>query len=196
YEGPNCDIDIDECVRGTSGCAQSAACNNTQGGFTCQCFLAYTGDGTSCTATPDIGLYANMYETGGIAQLACDEGSNVQYPSGAPGFRHDPTNYTNTNPSLQGGFGSTFNTSTISCALACQSANGCNAFSYNPFLQQCFLKANPSQSICPGPTTTCQDPQYGTQYSCGEWQTYVQQGAQSAPAQPAATSFGRRLQHV
>lgn len=59
------------------------------------------GDGTSCTATPDIGLYANMYETGGIAQLACDEGSNVQYPSGAPGFRHDPTNYTNTNPSLQ-----------------------------------------------------------------------------------------------
>ena len=56
---------------------------------------------------------------------------------------------------VQGGFGSTFNTSTISCALACQSANGCNAFSYNPFLQQCFLKANPSQSICPVSTGSC-----------------------------------------
>lgn len=52
-------------------------------------------------ATSDIGRYANMYVTTGPAQLACNEGSNVQYPATAPGFRHDPTNYTNTQPSLQ-----------------------------------------------------------------------------------------------
>ena len=49
---------------------------------------------------------------------------------------------------MQGGFGSNFNTSAIECSIACQTASGCNAFSYNPFLQQCFLKANPSSDLC------------------------------------------------
>ncbi|KAK9841349.1 hypothetical protein WJX74_004374 [Apatococcus lobatus] len=191
YEGPNCDIDIDECVRGTAGCASSAACRNTPGGFTCQCFMGYTGNGTSCMATSDVGRTANSYVSSGTAQLACNEGSNVLYPPTAPGFRHDPTNYTDSSPSLKGGFGSNFNTSAIECAVACQTASSCNAFSYNPFLQQCFLKADPSSDICQGQTTTCQDAQYGTKYSCGQWQTYLRQSAPAASLQPAA--FGRHL---
>jgi mannan endo-1,4-beta-mannosidase len=38
YEGPNCDLDINECVRGTDDCDLNAACINTVGGFQCQCF--------------------------------------------------------------------------------------------------------------------------------------------------------------
>ena len=31
FEGPTCNIDINECVRGTDNCAADAACINTQG---------------------------------------------------------------------------------------------------------------------------------------------------------------------
>ena len=34
-EGPRCDVDINECVRGTDNCASNAACINTQGMHTC-----------------------------------------------------------------------------------------------------------------------------------------------------------------
>lgn len=38
WEGAQCDIDINECVRGTADCSLNAACINIQGGFSCQCF--------------------------------------------------------------------------------------------------------------------------------------------------------------
>ena len=34
-EGPRCDIDINECVRGTDNCASNAACINTKGIHAC-----------------------------------------------------------------------------------------------------------------------------------------------------------------
>ena len=34
FEGPGCDVDINECVRGTDNCASNAACLNTQGTLT------------------------------------------------------------------------------------------------------------------------------------------------------------------
>ena len=40
-------IDIDECSEGT--CGLSASCVNTNGSFTCECMVGYTGNGTQCT---------------------------------------------------------------------------------------------------------------------------------------------------
>ena len=47
FEGPGCDIDVNECVRGTAGCGTGAVCLNTQGGFDCECPLGSTGGGTT-----------------------------------------------------------------------------------------------------------------------------------------------------
>lgn len=33
FEGEDCEIDINECVRGTSRCSENSACVNTEGGF-------------------------------------------------------------------------------------------------------------------------------------------------------------------
>lgn len=51
-EGPDCTININECLRGTDNCAPNAACIDTNGSFACECWLGYTGDGIrSCTPT-------------------------------------------------------------------------------------------------------------------------------------------------
>ena len=53
YEGPACDIDINECVRGTAGCAANAGCTNSNGSFSCACWYGYSGECStplSCTA--------------------------------------------------------------------------------------------------------------------------------------------------
>ena len=39
FEGANCNQDIDECVRGLDDCSPNAACVNTPGSFTCQCYI-------------------------------------------------------------------------------------------------------------------------------------------------------------
>lgn len=44
YEGPSCSIDINECVRGTAGCAANAGCINTEGSYRCQCYFGYQGE--------------------------------------------------------------------------------------------------------------------------------------------------------
>ena len=42
--------DINECDQGEAGCdASYATCTNTDGGFTCDCNVGYSGDGASCT---------------------------------------------------------------------------------------------------------------------------------------------------
>lgn len=85
-------MDINECVRGTSGCAiTGAACTNSAGGYTCACTLGYAGDGFSCNPTPTLDQLQLNYTTQGAAQLACDEGQDVKYPTGVPGFAYDPT---------------------------------------------------------------------------------------------------------
>ena len=43
YEGPSCEIDINECVRATAGCAANAGCINTDGGYQCKCYWGYDG---------------------------------------------------------------------------------------------------------------------------------------------------------
>lgn len=91
YEGPGCNIDINECSRGTSGCDPNAACTNTAGGFSCACYQGYSGDGTSCAPTPELAAVQAQYQTDGPARLACSEGQGLPYREGAPGFAYDVT---------------------------------------------------------------------------------------------------------
>ena len=168
YEGPRCDIDINECVRGTSACAPQAGCINSMGGYSCICpwgyagaaleakplpspffpgllhvrlsacqgciwtsvaycessgalatlwcaqpvrgnqlkiitppspcsqLWAHAGDGyTSCSPGLQLAELSGSYESEGPSRVACNEGANVIYPAGAPGFAYDPIDDTN-----------------------------------------------------------------------------------------------------
>ena len=59
------------------------------GGFQCQCWLGYTGDGvSSCTASPAVNDLPSQYITEATqGPLICD----VMYPIDAPGSAYDPT---------------------------------------------------------------------------------------------------------
>ena len=48
------------------------------------------GDGRTCAVTSLQQLAAN-YSSSGLGILACNQGSDVPYPAGAPGFVYDPT---------------------------------------------------------------------------------------------------------
>lgn len=37
-EGPDCDVPINECVRGTASCSPRATCIDTKAGYECRCF--------------------------------------------------------------------------------------------------------------------------------------------------------------
>ena len=45
WEGPNCDVDIDECERGF--CQNNISCTNWDGGYNCTCKAGY--EGQNCT---------------------------------------------------------------------------------------------------------------------------------------------------
>ena len=64
------------------------------GGFQCQCWLGWTGDGVkACTPTPALSDLASQYTSEATqGPLICD----VAYPLNAPGSAYDPT--LNTNP--------------------------------------------------------------------------------------------------
>ena len=61
----------------------------TAGGFQCQCWLGYTGDGvTSCSPSPAVNALTSEYVTEATqGPLICD----VAYPLDAPGSAYDPT---------------------------------------------------------------------------------------------------------
>lgn len=40
--------DIDECADGSANCSVDAACNNTDGGYTCTCYEGLEGNGFEC----------------------------------------------------------------------------------------------------------------------------------------------------
>lgn len=60
-----------------------------EGGFACQCWLGYSGDGvTSCIPTPAVIDLPSQYMTEATqGPLICD----VAYPPNAPGSAYDPT---------------------------------------------------------------------------------------------------------
>ncbi|KAL4859907.1 Mannan endo-1 [Chlorella vulgaris] len=193
YEGPACNIDINECARQTAGCHPDAACTNTPGSFACRCFDGYEGDGASCSPTAALPAVQAEYVTDGKAQLACSEGSNLVYPEGTPGYQYDPTGALERvkEGGQQGGFGSRTDVEPVSCMLACNAAPGCNSFAYNPTASKCFLKAGGGRETCRSAPTVCVS-RRGTTYSCGSWQTYFREGrfvaANGESAQPTGTN--------
>ena len=42
YEGPDCNMDIDECLRQTVTCPANAGCINTEGAYNCTCWPGFT----------------------------------------------------------------------------------------------------------------------------------------------------------
>lgn len=172
YEGVDCDIDINECVRGTAGCDLHAGCVNSDGGFECQCYVGYTGNGVNCEASRALRRLERDYFTEGEGQLACDEGDNIEYPVAAPGFVYDPTGSVDRNKFLRGKFGSRKDITLQDCKIACDTAEGCDSFAYNPTLKQCFLKKCPTKKVCQAEETICVSQLTGEEFSCGIWQTY------------------------
>ena len=64
-------------------------------GFCC------SGDGeVSCTPSSQL-LMKSDYTTDGVETLSCDQGRDIAYPEGAPGFVYDPTGYLTTLPGRQ-----------------------------------------------------------------------------------------------
>jgi len=41
-------VDIDECSAGTDNCNANAICDNSLGGFNCQCDFGFSGNGINC----------------------------------------------------------------------------------------------------------------------------------------------------
>jgi mannan endo-1,4-beta-mannosidase len=173
YEGISCDIDINECARGTADCSPNAACVNTAGGYLCSCYLGYPGDGKSCVASSDYTTLINEYTTLGPGKTACQEGQDVVYPFNAPGFADDVIDALerHTNSLWKGGVGSRVHVTPEQCMIACSTAPGCDSFSYNPSQRRCFLKSGAMPEICETADTVCTSAR-GGDYSCGRWQTY------------------------
>ncbi len=60
-----------------------------------------SGDGeVSCTPLSQL-LMKSDYTTDGVGTLSCDQGQDIKYPEGAPGFVYDPTGYLLTLPGRQ-----------------------------------------------------------------------------------------------
>ncbi len=52
-EGPTCDVDVNECARGTDVCPVNAACVDNVGGYNCTCFPGYVKKGGACERDAD-----------------------------------------------------------------------------------------------------------------------------------------------
>ena len=53
---------------------------------------ASAGDGkTGCKATAQLAGLTQLYQASQNGTLACQQGADVTYPEGAPGFAYDPT---------------------------------------------------------------------------------------------------------
>ncbi|EIE27597.1 glycoside hydrolase [Coccomyxa subellipsoidea C-169] len=135
----------------------NSTCINTDGGFTCQCWRGFTGDGTKCDATPAVAQLESAYSTEATqGPLICD----IKYPQIAPGFVYDPTGSIQKNAFKNGKQDGVGNSAPIlsltQCLIACESAPGCSAVVYSPDDQNCFLKGCPSEYAvsCPVPPTS------------------------------------------
>ncbi|KAL4425642.1 hypothetical protein ABPG75_009658 [Micractinium tetrahymenae] len=178
YEGPACDIDVDECVRGTAGCAPTALCLNSPGSFECACPLGTSGDPLKGCAIDTQAFSAALAEFHNDPKgQACDLGRDMPYPHTAIGWAEDPTGGFDRNPAFAGGAGARLPVTLAECAIACTGAPGCDMFTFNPVQQGCFLKADqcPLRNDCQPPSLTCwsvSDTGKNITTPCGTWTTY------------------------
>ncbi|KAI3438259.1 hypothetical protein D9Q98_000695 [Chlorella vulgaris] len=184
WEGPACDVDVDECVRGLDDCAANAACINTPGSWACQCHLTFLGNGRTCV--PDSAAQDQVeaaFFTNGLVN-SFPGSQDVPYPTTAPGWATDPSGFFGPN-------GSRLNVTLFECKLACETAGPtvCTSFFFNALGQSCFLKKNE----CPvgGVASNVAQCSYRTyaagtanpvapftaQYTCGQGVTYYRTGA-------------------
>lgn len=189
YEGADCTVDINECIRGTHDCHYAAAgCINTIGSYMCSCYQGYQGDGHLClpvhtTTTTKGGVLEGDYFTAGIGYLACDQGDDIPFKEGGPGFAYDPFDEDSyieiIDDSSSGGgvvrkgiVGSQVPLTAAECMSACEESKGCNSFSYNEELKKCFLKTgSDAGNLCRTSEIPCVNSR-GQIYSCGTWQSY------------------------
>jgi mannan endo-1,4-beta-mannosidase len=176
YEGISCNVDINECARGTANCSPNAACVNTVGSYLCSCYQGFKGDGKTCVETENFKSLINEYTTLGAGKTACKEGKDVVYPFNAPGFADDVIDALerHTDSPWKGGIGSRVSVTPEQCMIACSTAPGCDSFSYNPSQRRCFLKSGAMPEICETADTVCTSAR-GGEYSCGRWQTYFKE---------------------
>jgi hypothetical protein len=179
-EGPACDADVDECVRGTHDCGgEGAACVNEDGGFRCVCRTGYVnsgggdGDGGApqrCTPAPGLATVADEYEADGRGRAQCGGGPLLPWPATAPGARPNP---------LGGGGARQEPYDRVSlgdCLLACDAALGCEVADHNPDVGRCRLRgAGGSRRTCPAPEPDSTETDQSLEpmvFSNGAWESF------------------------
>jgi mannan endo-1,4-beta-mannosidase len=207
YEGPSCDIDINECTRGTAGCGTGAVCINAPGSFECACPLGSTGSGTSACDDSAAATGLNSFEHDPEGQ-ACDAGEDVAWPREAAGWVEDTTGYYEsqswrTGPGFDAGaLGARGKVTAAQCAAACLAAEGCTSFTYNDVQEGCFLKTGQcaERNSCKEEELICKsvnDRGQEISVPCGSWATYylksaIEEICATVPAPSAVAAAGRR----
>lgn len=190
FEGTRCDIDINECARGTAGCDINAACLNTNGSYSCTCHLGYKGNGYHCSPTDALDQIKQQYVTLGRGKVACNEGKDVEFPLEAPGFAYDVLGAASTTRVYNREapvIGSRLKVTPEQCMAACELAVGCDSFTYSPEGASCFLKSKGDKEACTKVETMCVNAR-GTMYPCGTWQTYWRAGIEEIKEKEQGTS--------
>ena len=176
-EGPACDRDIDECVRGTADCGAGAACVNEEGSFRCVCRAGFVsgvgGDGGRCAPAPGLATVRDAYKSDGPGRAQCGGGPLLPWPASAPGARPDPL-------AAESGRAVPLEPydrlSLADCLLGCDAARDCVVADYNPTVRRCRLRGRGgSRETCsvPEPDSTETDQSLEPQvFGNGAWESW------------------------
>lgn len=185
FEGVNCDIPVNECLRGLDNCGENASCLDTEDGFTCECYYGYSGDGITCepdeaTLEEIQSLYVKTPQA-----TSCQEAIPVDYPEAGPGYLYDPMNSYEYFVDLYGGhLGSRQNVTLLDCMIACQIEETCESFVFNEVQKKCLLgRGQCPNYLCPSEKEFClskNDRGGSFKIDCGYWVTYYRLDADIA----------------
>ena len=176
-EGPSCERNVNECLRGLDSCDKNAACVDTDGSFTCECYYGYAGDGSTCTkdmaaiAELESKYYANPKAT------SCQVNIPVPYPVTAPGGLYDPLDSQQYVIDIYGGHrGSGSNVTLTDCMIACEMDPSCESFVINEVQQKCLLARGQCPNyLCESVEEFCvskNDVGQEFEIPCGYWVSY------------------------